>query len=118
HSLAMRDSQATKAKILRAAGALLARAGFGAVGVSAIADEAGVGKPLIYRYFGGLDGLLDAFGKAEDFWPHAEELLAVEPGARPERIRGRPARRRGELGSHREGHRAPGPSFLPLSLFF
>ena len=53
-----RDREATKARILGAVGVVLARDGFGAVGVNAIAKEAGVDKVLIYRYFGGLPELL------------------------------------------------------------
>jgi AcrR family transcriptional regulator len=37
---------------------VLARDGFGAIGINAVAREAGVDKVLIYRYFGGLPELL------------------------------------------------------------
>lgn len=71
----MRDVEHTKERILAATGRLLARKGFSAVGVNAIAEAAGVGKPLIYRYFGGLEGLLGALGDSEEFWPPPAELL-------------------------------------------
>lgn len=54
---------------------MLAEKGFGKLGVNAVARQAGVDKVLIYRYFGGLSGLLDAYAKSSDFWPSATELL-------------------------------------------
>lgn len=59
-----RDAAATRERILAAVGAILARDGFSALGVNAVAREAGVDKVLLYRYFGGLEGLLDAWGRA------------------------------------------------------
>ncbi|RYG23764.1 MAG: TetR family transcriptional regulator, partial [Burkholderiales bacterium] len=38
------------------------------LGVNAIAAEAGADKKLIYRYFGGLDGLLEAMGANTALW--------------------------------------------------
>lgn len=57
---ATRDRPKTKQGILDAAKAVLAESGFSAFGVNAIARQAGCDKQLIYRYFGGLDGLVDA----------------------------------------------------------
>ena len=56
----MRNIEATKAKILNAAKVILQRDGFENLKLNKLAAEAGVGKPLIYRYFGGLDGLKEA----------------------------------------------------------
>jgi AcrR family transcriptional regulator len=58
-----RNRDATRARILAAVGDLLARDGFSNVGVNAVAREAGVDKVLIYRYFGGIEALLDAWGR-------------------------------------------------------
>jgi AcrR family transcriptional regulator len=74
-----RDAQATRGRILDAVGSLLVREGFGALGVNAVAREADVDKVLIYRYFGGMDQLLEAWGNASDFWPTVEEVLGPEP---------------------------------------
>ena len=74
-----RDAQATRGRILEAVGRLLVREGFGALGVNAVAREAGVDKVLIYRYFGGMDQLLEAWGSTSDFWPTVEEVLGPEP---------------------------------------
>jgi AcrR family transcriptional regulator len=74
-----RDAQATRGRILDAVGSLLVREGFGALGVNAVAREADVDKVLIYRYFGGMDQLLEVWGNASDFWPTVEEVLGPEP---------------------------------------
>ncbi len=76
-----RDRAATEARILGAVGEVLARDGFGAVGVNAIARQAGVDKVLIYRYFGGLPELLRAWGESGHFWPRLADLLGPEPHA-------------------------------------
>lgn len=57
-----RDRDATERQILAAAKEVLAEEGFANFGVNAIARRAGCDKQLIYRYYGGLDGLADAIG--------------------------------------------------------
>ena len=74
-----RDRAATKDRLVDAVGALLARDGFSALGINAVAAQAGVDKVLIYRYFDGMPGLLHAFGESADFWPSVEEVLGDEP---------------------------------------
>jgi AcrR family transcriptional regulator len=76
-----RDRGATEQRILGAVGTVLAREGFAAIGVNAIAREAGVDKVLIYRYFGGLPELLQAWGASGRFWPRVDELLGDDPDA-------------------------------------
>lgn len=58
----LRDRGRTEAAILAAAEEQLAEAGFQAFGVNAVARRARCDKQLIYRYFGGLDGLVAAVG--------------------------------------------------------
>lgn len=70
----IRDKQITSRRLISAVGSLLAKKGFKGIGVNAVAREAGVDKVLIYRYFGGLEGLIAAFGKEGDFWPDALEM--------------------------------------------
>ena len=60
--LPVRDRGATSARILKAATELLAEDGFQNFGVNAVARRAGCDKQLIYRYYGGMDGLVDAIG--------------------------------------------------------
>jgi AcrR family transcriptional regulator len=75
-----RNRDATRERILAAVGTLLAREGFSSLGVNAVAREAGVDKVLIYRYFGGIEALLDAWGR--------EALAGPSPAAAPERAPG------------------------------
>ncbi len=70
-----RDRQATRRAILFAAKEVLAESGFQEFGVNAVARRAGCDKQLIYRYYGGLDGLVDAIGGELAFW--------VRDGLRP-----------------------------------
>lgn len=74
-----RDRAATEDRILTAVGEVLARDGFAAIGVNAIAKQAGVDKVLIYRYFGGLPELLRTWGASGRFWPRVADLLGDEP---------------------------------------
>ena len=71
---AVRNREATRARLIQAVGTLLAREGFTGLGVNAVAREAGVDKVLIYRYFGGLSELIVAFGREGNFWPSIKEL--------------------------------------------
>lgn len=59
-----KDRAATRERVLAAVGRLITGRGFAGVGVNAIAREAGVDKVLIYRYFGGLEDLLEAWGRS------------------------------------------------------
>jgi AcrR family transcriptional regulator len=63
-----RDRGATSARILKAATELLAEDGFQNFGVNAVARRAGCDKQLIYRYYGGMDGLVDAIGGELAHW--------------------------------------------------
>ncbi|MEO7380512.1 MAG: TetR/AcrR family transcriptional regulator [Paracoccaceae bacterium] len=57
-----RNKDETRQRILDAALALAGEEGFAALGINAVARRAGADKQLIYRYFGGLEGLLAAAG--------------------------------------------------------
>lgn len=72
-----RDRSATQRAILEAARAQLAEDGFQSFGVNAVARRAGCDKQLIYRYFGGLDGLVDTLGEHLAGWLVAR--LPIEP---------------------------------------
>jgi AcrR family transcriptional regulator len=64
----VRDRAATTARILKAASELLAEGGFQKFGVNAVARRAGCDKQLIYRYYGGMDGLVEAIGRELAGW--------------------------------------------------
>jgi len=69
-----RDRETTRNKLMDAVERIAVRDGFEACGVNAIAQEAGVDKVLIYRYFGGVDGLLSAVVAERAAWPVAAPL--------------------------------------------
>lgn len=64
----VRDRVQTEARIRAAAKAVLAEDGFKAFGINAVARRAGCDKQLIYRYFGGLAGLIETVGGDLGSW--------------------------------------------------
>lgn len=81
---------ATERSLLQAFEGLFERYGVSGVGVNAVLDTAGVGKRLLYDYFGDLDGLAQAWAKErpdplalEERGPRLRErLAALSPEAR------------------------------------
>lgn len=59
----MGNREETAERILEAGLALLAEEGFSGLGVNVLARRSGADKQLIYRYFGGMEGLLAALGR-------------------------------------------------------
>ena len=77
----VRNRQNTECRIIQAVATILERDGFEKVGVNLVARTASVDKVLIYRYFGGLDGLLCAFGESADIWWTVDEIVGGDlPG--------------------------------------
>ncbi|SOB57847.1 TetR family transcriptional regulator [Pseudodesulfovibrio profundus] len=71
----IRNKEQTKEKLIQSVGEVLAEVGFQKLGVNVVARKANVDKKLIYRYFGGLEGLVATYGNTIDFWPSAQELI-------------------------------------------
>jgi AcrR family transcriptional regulator len=71
----------TRHRLVEATGKVLARVGFSRVEPEMIAEEADLPRALIYRYYGGLSGLVSAYGHSELFWPTVEELLGDDPAS-------------------------------------
>jgi AcrR family transcriptional regulator len=69
----------TEARLYEALGALLREGGVAALGVNALAERAGVEKVLIYRYFGGLEGLMTEYAKGSELWPTVDEIIGSDP---------------------------------------
>jgi AcrR family transcriptional regulator len=67
-------------KLVSATGTVLARMGFDRLEKELVAREAGVAQGNIERCFGGMAGLITAFGQSEVFWPSARELMREAPG--------------------------------------
>jgi AcrR family transcriptional regulator len=60
--------QATEDALLDALEAVLLRDGLRNLSVNSVVEAAGVGKPLLYRYFGDLPGLVRAWGERRGLW--------------------------------------------------
>ncbi len=75
-----RSREQTRQRILQAVSSLLLEQGFPSIGINAVARKAGCDKVLIYRYFGGLDGLLEEFAGQNDLWWQVEEIITESPG--------------------------------------
>ncbi len=69
-----RDPEAKEQALIRAFDKVLHRDGVQGIGVNAVIKESGVGKNLLYKYFGGLQGLARAWGEQSDFMPGEGEL--------------------------------------------
>lgn len=64
----MKNKELTKRKLINAVGEILETEGFNHLGVNNIARKAQVSKKLIYRYFGSVDYLIEAYVVEKDFW--------------------------------------------------
>lgn len=80
-----RDKGRTKAAILAAARDQLAESGFQGFGINTVARRAGCDKQLIYRYFGGLEGLVDAIGLELATW--VDDSLTPDTRSPPQTYR-------------------------------
>lgn len=78
-----RNRDRTCQRILDAAADLLAEEGFTAWSVNGLAGRAGVGKPLLYRYFGDFPGVLDALVMREAKRWRAEGAAETLPANLP-----------------------------------
>jgi AcrR family transcriptional regulator len=72
--------EATEAEIINAFGRVVKRNGLRYVGVNEVIKEAGIGKALLYRYFGGLPGLVKAWGEKNQIWPDSSDLIGLSDG--------------------------------------
>lgn len=66
----------TEKRLLEAVSKIIEEEGFTQIGINRIAKKAQCDKVLIYRYFGGLDGLLAAWAKQYDFYSFAYSEFA------------------------------------------
>jgi AcrR family transcriptional regulator len=69
-----RDRAATERAIVAAARAILVEQGFAGLGVNAVSRRAACDKQLVYRYFGGIEGVVERIG--EDLADWVERALA------------------------------------------
>jgi AcrR family transcriptional regulator len=74
-----RNREQTKARILDALRTLIVTGGFANVGITRVAQEAGVSKELIYRYFGGMPQMVVALLNGQEYWTRPERYLDEVP---------------------------------------
>jgi AcrR family transcriptional regulator len=77
----VKNKEYTMQKLLNAVEDILREEGHQRLGVNRIAQKAGVSKALMYRYFGGMDGLIRAYGETDSFWPSADEIRGMSADA-------------------------------------
>ncbi len=63
-----RDRETTERRLLDTFGQMINESGFEKIGINAVANQSGVSKILIYRYFGSVEGLMAAYIRQHDFW--------------------------------------------------
>jgi AcrR family transcriptional regulator len=73
------DREETRKRLIAAFDAVWSRDGLQGLGVNAVVKEAGVGKALLYRYFGNFVGLAQAWAEGESFLPAPPALAAPVP---------------------------------------
>ncbi|WPU91720.1 TetR/AcrR family transcriptional regulator [Mucilaginibacter sabulilitoris] len=71
----MKDKEQTKRKLIDAVGAIIKSRGFGSIRISKVARQAGVDRKLIYRYFGNMNNLTEAYIVENDYWMVFAEQL-------------------------------------------
>jgi len=77
------DREETERRLVAAFDRVWSRDGIQGLGVNAVLKEAGVGKSLLYRYFGDFVGLARAWAQGETFLPSPPALVGgVEPDRR------------------------------------
>jgi len=64
----MKDKEQTKRKLIDAVGVIIKNKGIKALRISKVAREAEVDRKLIYRYFGNLNNLTEAYIAENDYW--------------------------------------------------
>jgi len=71
-----RSRSNTEEKFLNSVLELVAKDGCSALGINAVAHQAGADKVLIYRYFGNLNGLLQRVADSRQWLPTVEALCS------------------------------------------
>lgn len=71
------DREDSERRLIAAFDKVWTRDGIQGLGVNAVLKEAGVGKALLYRYFGDFLGLARAWSRGETFMPRSEAARAA-----------------------------------------
>lgn len=78
----IRDRERTKLKLLAAVGEIIRTQGYQGLGVNKIAQQAGVNKKLIYRYFESVDNLIEQYVRDKDYWVSFVSKISVAESMR------------------------------------
>ncbi len=70
----MRNRERTQEALLEALEAQIREEGILRSGINSVAARAGVSKELIYRYFGGMDGLILEMMSRQDYWTRSRGI--------------------------------------------
>ena len=76
-----RDRSGKERDLILAFDRMLQEQGAHRIGVNALVKSAGVGKNLLYSYFGGLEGLAAAWAREVDFLPKEPEIMGTDERA-------------------------------------
>jgi AcrR family transcriptional regulator len=71
----MKNREETERKLKEAVGELIKQKGFNGLKISKIARLADVDRKLVYRYFRGLNGLVEAYILENDYWMLFSDIL-------------------------------------------
>ena len=81
----MKDKENTKRKLIQAVGEVIKAEGFHNLKISKISSKANVDRKLIYRYFGSLNYLIEAYILENDYWmvfaDKMKQMLVDKPGS-------------------------------------
>ncbi|WP_293306576.1 TetR/AcrR family transcriptional regulator [Pedobacter sp. UBA5917] len=69
----LRNKERTKQKLIDSLGIILTESGFAGLNVMQVAAKANVDRKLVYKYFGGLEGLVKEYLFTKDYWRFSEE---------------------------------------------
>ncbi len=73
-----RNRAHTEQRILTAARELIIESGFSEFGINHVASRSSADKVLIYRYFDGINGLMERIARETELFPKAAELFPTE----------------------------------------
>jgi len=82
-----RNPDEKKSLLIEAVGAILTEEGYQGLGLNRIAVRAGVSKPMVYEYFGNLNGLLKAYIGRKDTWLAYFESLELPENPTTEELK-------------------------------
>jgi AcrR family transcriptional regulator len=82
----IREKEKSMRRLITAVGKVIQEKGYTALGGASIAKEAGLNKSLIYKYFGGVDQLVEIYILQRDFWNMADKVIVSRLLEKPENI--------------------------------